>query len=69
MAAPHPAGRVGNGDGTHRAAVVSNALTMVGSMEAFLSCWRKDGLWKATHAGNVFEMTRSPSCINSGVSL
>lgn len=44
MVAPHPAGSVGNGDGTHRAAVVSNALTMVGSMEAFLSCWRKDGL-------------------------
>jgi hypothetical protein len=26
-------------------------------------------LWKATHAGKVLEMTRSHSCINSGVSL
>jgi hypothetical protein len=34
-----------------------------------LSCCRKEGLWKATHAGSVLEMTRSHSCINSGVSL
>lgn len=54
---------------THRAAVVSKALTMVGSKVALRSCCRNDGLWKAIHAGRVFEMTRSHSCISSGVSL
>lgn len=54
---------------THRAAVVSKALTIVGSKVALRSCCRNDGLWKAMHAGKVFEMTRSHSCISSGVSL
>jgi len=49
--------------------VVSRALTMVGSMLVFFSCCRNDGLWKATHAGSVLEMTRSHSSISSGVSL
>lgn len=40
-----------------------------GSREAFLSCWMNEGLWKATQAGYVLEMTRSHSWISSGVSL
>lgn len=40
-----------------------------GSSDAFFSCWMNDGLWKATHAGYVLEMTRSHSWMSSGVSL
>lgn len=54
---------------TDRAAVVSRALTMVASMVLFFNCWTNDGLWKATTAGSVLEMTRSHSWINSGLSL
>lgn len=53
----------------YRAAVVNSALTMVGSIEAFLSATKKVGLWKATQAGRVLLMTRSHSVMSSGVSL
>jgi len=42
---------------------------MLHSSVAPLSCWRNEGLWKATHAGSVLEMTRSHSAMSSGVSL
>ena len=54
---------------TYRAAVVSRALTMLHSSVVLLSCCRKDGLWNATQAGSVLEMTRSHSAMSSGVSL
>lgn len=49
--------------------MVNKAFTIVGSSAAFFSCWRKDGLWKATQAGKVLVITRSHSCIKSGESL
>ena len=42
---------------------------MVGSIEVFFNCWRNEGLWNATQAGRVLEMTRSHSAMVSGVSL
>lgn len=51
------------------AAVHRSALTMTLSTALFLSCWMKDGLWKATHAGMTLLMTRSHWSSISGPSL
>lgn len=54
---------------SYLAAVHNRALTMTLSTALPLSCWIKDGLWKATQAGMTLLMTRSHRSSISGPSL
>lgn len=65
----HPVKEARGNQQTYRAAHAKSPYTRVDSRVPLLSCCTKLGLWKATQAGYVLEMTRSHSAMSSGVSL